>query len=309
MRYRIGIYDRDMTYCTHLMEYINMNKSYMLHSICFSDAEPLLESIHNNQIDLVLYGQNTPLMAIIRDSCRTMRLADSDEAMFVGEKYLYKYQRADVLAKQILDFLEVEIDRVLDGVVFYGVYSPVGRSGKTSLALGICCNNPGSLYVGVNSYIGSTDVSDYVFSQTERFFYQLLTHNEDIVATIQDVLENQGGTYVVFYGMRCFLDYRQLSASDIDWFRKLLEQNGLLTHVVFDIGAAVLSDFNILNAMDQIFVPCLSDAYANRQMKHFRMLLGDSPLDELRGKLDYIEVPARPYDSQEMREFVRRCVR
>lgn len=309
MRYRIGIYDEDVTYCTRLMEYINMNKEYMLHSVCFSDAETLLECVNKNQLDLVLYGKGESLMGIIREQCQTMRLADADEERFVGERYLYKYQRVDILVKQILSCLEVEIDKPISGVAFYGVYSPIGRCGKTSLALGICCNYPGSLYIGMNSYIGSTDVNDSVFEQTEHFFYQLLTHNESIVTTIQQAIDAQGGAYAVFYGMRCFVDYKQLTRADLVWLRDILSSGEIVTRLVFDVGTAVLTDLNVLSAMDRIFVPCICDAYANRRMQHFRVVLEGDAYVKLRDRLEYVEVPMEPYDSSGMREYVRRNVK
>lgn len=286
-----------------------MNKNYMLHSICFSEAEALLEAVNNGHLDLVLYGQDSELICSIRDKCRTLRLADIDEEAYVGEKYLYKYQRVDTLVHQLITCMEVELDKSVEGVMFYGVYSPVGRCGKTSFALGICNNYTGSLYVGMNSYIGSTEVDETVFAQAEYFFYQLLTHNNAILSTIQELLANQGGQYAIVYGMRCFADYKQITEEDIVWLRDLLEKNGLIARVVFDVGTSVLADVSILNLFDQIFVPCISDAYANRRMKHFRLLLDDDSYAQLRRKIEYIEIPTEPYDSSVMREFVRRNVK
>lgn len=308
MKYRIGIYDKDLAYCTRLMEYINMNKEYLLHSICFSDAEALLESVDKNRLDLVLYGQSDSLMGIIRERCKIMRLADVDEEQYVGERYLYKYQRADVLIRDIVDCLDIELDKTIESVVFYGVYSPVGRCGKTSFSLGICCNYTRSLYVGMNSFIGSTIVTDAVFEQSERFFYQLLTHNESIITTIEDILSNRGGEYGIVYGMRNFADYKQLTAADFTWLRRLLLKHNILTRVVFDVGIAILSDLNILNEFDQVFVPCISDEYAKRRMHHFQLLIGDC-CSELHEKIMYVEIPLESYDGLGMRDYVRRNVR
>lgn len=309
MRYRIGIYDKDVTYCLQLMEYINMNKDYMLHSICFSDAGALLECLNKDPVDLILYGQASEFMEHVRDKCKTLRLAETDEELYVGERYLYKYQRVDVLVQQILACLETELDKPVRRIIFYGIYSPIGRCGKTSFALGICYNFPGSLYVGMNSYIGSTDVSESFFAQTEQFFYQLLTHNESIVFTIQDIMEKQGEGCAVIYGMRCFTDYKQISVDDIVWLKEVLAFGKIVSRVVFDVGASVLADFNILDGFDHIFVPCLQDAYANRRLNHFKLLVDDCAYAKLRQRIEYVEVPAEPYDSPGMRDYVRRNVR
>lgn len=309
MRYRIGIFDKDVAYCTRLMEYINMNKEYMSHSIYFSDARMLLESVDKKQIDLVLYGQESDLISMLRDKCQVMRLSDVDEELYVGERYLYKYQRADALVRQVLLCLEIEVEKTVDGVLMYGVYSPIGRCGKTSFALGICRNYPGSLYIGMNSFIGSVDVAEHIFLQAERFFYQLLTRNEAIVHTIQEILQGQGGEYAVVYGMRCFADYKQLTAEDIVWLRKQLVKGDMVARVVFDIGTAVLADLNIMKELDRVYVPSISDAYANRRMHHFRTLLEADAYATLCTKLEYIEIPMESYDSIGMRDFVRRNVK
>lgn len=309
MRYRIGIYDKDVAYCTRLMEFINMNKDYMLHSICFSDAESLLECVNKDQLDLVLYGQGETLMGIIRERCQVMRLADVDEEHYVGERYLYKYQRVDVLIRLIISCLEIEIDKPIEHVAFYGVYSPIARCGKTSFALGICCNYTGSLYVGMNSYIGSTDVNDNLFLQAEHFFYQLLTHNESIVASIREAITSQGGAYAVYYGMRHFVDYRQLQKEDLVWLRDALTRSEAVSRVVFDVDEAALSDLDVLSELDLIYIPQVEDAYASRRMRHFRLLLEDSRYDQFREKIEYVNVPMEAYDSLGMRDYVRRNVR
>ncbi|MDO5126717.1 MAG: hypothetical protein Q4D54_03085 [Eubacteriales bacterium] len=304
MSAQIGIYDSDFDYANALMEYINVQGDGMMQSAAFSEMETLQRYVEQTNPELILSGDALPDSYQDENGVRVIRLSETDAPAYANEQYIYKYQRMDVLVRQLASMLQIKTSDDAEYPLFYGVYSPIGRCGKTTFAFSVCHNFEESLYIGMDSYIGSTNVSQDIFRQSELFYFHLLTHNEEIMETVRAVGSFAGTSFSIVYGLRNFTDYKQITSEDVAWFRQTLKAKSQIRRVVFDIGAGVLSDFGLLCEFDHLFVPCLSDAYSQRLLDHFHILVKEVPDKMPSAYISYIEVPMDSYDSPVLRDYV-----
>lgn len=306
MSARIGIFDSDFDYANALMEYINVQGDGTMQCAAFSEIETLQRYVEQTNPELILSGATLPDSYQDERGVRVIRLSETDAPAYVNEQYIYKYQRMDVLMRQLVSMLQIKVCDNTEYPLFYGVYSPIGRCGKTTFAFSVCHNYEESFYVGMDSYIGSTNVSKDIFCQSELFYYHLVTHNEEIMETVHAAGSFAGAGFSIVYGLRNFTDYKQITSEDVAWLRKTLKAKSQIKRVVFDIGAGVLSDFGVLCEFDHLFVPCLPDAYSQRLLDHFRILVKEASDKMPSTYISYIEVPMDGYDSLALRDYIHK---
>lgn len=305
MRYRIGLYDLEKNYSESLMKYINSNFCEKLNVILFQDIAIMTNYLGENTLDLLLLGDcenedffsQYPLIYLVSDKYNA------------GENRLFKYQNIRILTTEIIKILDYSYLTKKKKGMFVGVYSPLGRCGKTIFSKALCLANPSSLYVGLE------DASDYYLSGNqektelediyEKFIYFLVTENVllmDVLMRIQD-----GGNVHMIKAVGGIAETSQLTFQNISWFRKLLLKENSYQNVIFDLGNGAITDVNILKCFDQIYIPILEDQISIRKIESFKHRYSEV-LEELAGRIDYILVPQYEYDSEVMRDFVRECL-
>lgn len=305
MRYRIGLYDLEKNYSESLMKYINSNFYEKLNAISFQDITIMTNYLGENSLDLLLIGdcENTdffkqyPLIYLVSDKYS------------VGENRLFKYQNVRMLTTEIIRILDYSYMTKKKKGMFIGVYSPLGRCGKTNFSKALCLANHSSLYVGLE------DVSDFFLSDNqtkqelkeiyERFIYFLVTENVmlmDLLFRIQNSRDFQMIKAVGGIG-----ETSQLTFQNIKWFKQLLSKENSYQNVIFDLGNGAVTDVNILKCFDQIYIPVLGDQMSVSKLETFKQRYS-KVLEELAGRIDFIFVPQCEYDSEVMRDFVRECL-
>lgn len=299
MDYKIGICDMDSHYSLSLMDYINMHANIPLKCAAFSSCRALAEYLERDRLDMVLLDEHIEYETGLPQIKMTERRMDGNQ-----KNAIYKYQNIDDIVHALLIFLAEEKHDLLSELRIYGVYSPLGRCGKTRLALGICHCHPESLYIGLEDYpqLAETDRSE-IMAVSEQFLFLLLSQNESIVDLIRSY-PCTGKVFRVIYGSLCFSDGRQIERKHINWLCELLRKQALFKRVVFDIGTGTMSEPNLLDCFDCVFVPVLEDAVSKSKLQLFNELVSDGAYAVESGKLTELLVPDGTYDSPAIRACV-----
>lgn len=292
MDYKIGICDSDSHYSLSLMDYINMHANIPLKCAAFSSCRAIEEYMRRDSLDMVLVDEH------MEYDVKLPRMKMTECRAAVGEKnVIYKYQSIDDIVELLLDFLAERNHTAIQELRIYGVYSPLGRCGKTRLALGICCRHADSLYIGLEDYPQTgRDTEREIMEQSERFLYFLLSQNESILALLQaHPCVEQG--FRMIYGSLLFSDGRQIGKKHMDWLCDLLRKHSDFRRVVFDIGTGTLSEMSLLDCFDCVFVPVLEDAVSRDKLRLFKKLVSEGNGAVAPHKLTDIRVPDGTYDS------------
>lgn len=300
--YRIGICDSDTGYVVSFMEYINMNDEIPFKVSAFSGVEAITEYLEGNNLDLLLLEKK------IKDYEFKVKVVGLSEfkSDYDSEDLIYKYQSIYKIVEIISRILNEGNQTIKSASYVYGIYSPLGRSGKTELAKGICNYYRESFYIGLEEYSGcfnKTYESIRYREIYERFMYYLLSENILLADTIDELYEETGLKYFITLN---YMDLKEISHKHIEWLIKLLKDIGGYRRIVFDIGIGAMSDINILSEMDKVFVTVLKDKNSVNKLDMFKQIIADKKYTLLESKINYVEVPKTEYDSKLMGEFIIR---
>ncbi len=296
MEYKVGLCDPDYHYIVNLMEYVNSEKLGGLSLVAFSSGDAIEEYLKKGYLDGLIVGDI---------DCLDVNFPEKHSGVVIMQlasepgipSTVYKYQNARNIIHQVLDNLNVsDTPALVSGRMFCGIYSPVGRCGKTTLAKGLGLYYPGSLYVALEEF-GTRDTVG------EEILYHMIFQNIGIHKLMDNIIPNEYGLLEI-KGILSYMDIRQLSRKNMNWFKEQLMSGTSFERVIFDIGAAVLSDLDILDSMDRIYIPVIDDETANIKLQAFRELLRREQYSGISRKIQYVNVPMCHYSSEMMRNYI-----
>lgn len=178
------------------------------------------------------------------------------------------------------------------------VYSPLGRSGKTSFACAYAREHS-FFYIGMEEYGFNTND----FCNRGSLLYHMKGRNKDIISFLLTYAEDWEGVRV-FGSPTLFTDIRSIDAEDYRWFLEEIRRDKRMPSVMMDFGSGCLTDYEILDYFDQVYVPIVNGSTEERKMKQFKELLYEAN-GRMEGKLTEIMVPSLPWSSPEFLKQIR----
>lgn len=297
MKCRVGLYDRDKNYAMNLMDYFNRIKDLPFTISMFTGEGAIEESINKGKVDMFLLDECvSPMVTDIP----IMHICEDREKAYKDD-YIYKYQDAREIAEKIKKYAGKLVCVTTAQCVIYGVYSPIGRCGKTQLAKGICDYYGDSVYVGLEEFSPENQGNQEFISD---FVYYLSINASEIVSLVDRVVSSERGVKYI-YGRSTYLDLRQVSLDNIKWFTKTFHDSGY-KRIVFDVGQASLSDINILGAFDRIIVPVLEDEISVGKIETFKELIKNLEVNNIVSKIKYVKIPYDNWENSNIRECIEK---
>lgn len=281
MGFNLGVYDKDRAYVVGLVDYINKQKNVHIRAKAYTSWEHLNSSLIKEQIDVLLVDEKMDI-----DDVRVpMAYICDDKDMCKKECYIYKYQNLQCITKQIEEYVKGKIKKDYKACDVYAVFSPLGRSGKTRFAKGLTYHYGDGIYFGLEEY---PPMGMEVYKQ--EFSYYLSQMNSRLVEDITNMeVDQRGCRYVQL--VEYFKDAECIGKTQIEWLLNYLRDSLKFKIITFDIGGAVLSDLEILDLFDVIYVPVIEDAVSGLKLDRFLHLLREQGLEAVVGKMRYIRVP------------------
>ena len=145
MKKLIAVYDADTRYAERLSDYVNRKEKGVFTAQAFTSKEKLAEYAKKHEIDVLLSGERTDSGDISGiPSAQKIYMSEETEKQMDSGKEIYKFQSGDDIIREVMAVYS-EIPGIRPNTAgsvdqsrrIIGVYSPVGRCGKTCLALAI----------------------------------------------------------------------------------------------------------------------------------------------------------------------------
>jgi len=183
---------------------------------------------------------------------------------------IYQYQSAGALYKEMRKHIWKEVPKRITSnqeQQIVAVYSPLGRSGKTSFALAYAKEHS-FFYIGMEEYgIITND-----FCLEGGLLYHIKNRKKDLMDHLAAMTEDWEGIRVIGSPV-LFTDIRHLTGEDFAWFLDELRSREDMPSVIMDFGSNCLVHLEILDLFDQVYVPILSGVMEERKMHQFKSLL------------------------------------
>ncbi|TCT11654.1 cellulose biosynthesis protein BcsQ [Natranaerovirga pectinivora] len=267
--YNLVLGDKDTLFNTKLIKYINTQKEQPFNSRGFSDKSILSKHIIENNIDVLLL---TPEMYDSDISYENVKLviifSEGNKPNWVKElPVIYKYQGVNkILTKVMSLYSEVSEDTVINNnntTKIVGVYSPIGRSGKTTLSFGICgllsenkkvlCINLEELNSVINSNLKS---SEYTLSD---LLYYIRQKTPNVLLNIKNIVEKINGFDYIF-PVRCYVDLLDTKLEEWQLLIEILKKESDYDVVVINFGNSIYSyTLDLISLCDEKILISLPD--------------------------------------------------
>ena len=304
MRRVMAILDPDAEYGKRLAAFFNEQGSIGFRATSFSDLSSLQEFRRTAHVEILLITEELAAEAHGMTEGSKVILLSSDGFVSSGEKKpfgapaVFKFQPADRIAREIMkayaDDEGCGTERAKAGQCeILGVYSPVNRCGKTTLALtlGFARASRGkTLLLTLEEFAGifgsisreaESDLSDvvYCFLQGNYSWSRLKSHVYSF------------GPLDYIPPVRCMEDVSQISSEDMaHLIRRIAEESGYST-VIIDFGSFGRRALELLDICGRIFMPAAEDPASELKLASFYEYLEKAGKAELKDKIVRCRLP------------------
>ncbi len=258
----IGLAGAEPSFLHRLMDYVN-GRGEAEAFVCIEE-EGLKEEVLRKEPEVLFCmenfarGINLPMQRI--DFVPEQNRADG----------IYQYQSAGALYNEMRKFIWKEVPKRIGSnqeQQMIAVYSPLGRSGKTSFALAYAREHS-FFYIGLEEYgIITND-----FCAEGGLLYHIKNKKKDILSYLAGMMEDWEGVKVLG-SPTLFTDIRELTGEDFVWFLNELRSQENMPSIIMDFGSNCLVHLEILDLFDQVYVPILSGVTEERKLQQFKSLL------------------------------------
>lgn len=288
---QIAVCSREKGYAKRFAEFANSRKDSLFSVHGFTDCGELLAYTKEHPVDILLlseeYADRLSEQAV---SGKVILL--SEEEYREEERYpaIYKFQPCSQILRQALDVYAEDAPRALglalrtDGMKRIGVYSPVGRTGKTGFALALgkeLAKKRRTLYLNMEEYSGFAVLYPYGDGWTlSELMYFLKQGKKAFVCKLESVVQRMGDLDYI-PPLRSPVELRHISLEDWEGLLEALERESRYEVVILDLSGMVNGLFEILDRCDFIYMPAEEDETARAKMAQYEDTLSLLDLEHL----------------------------
>ncbi len=286
MRKKIwAICDPEELYAGKLMQVLKRRKSLPFEIQAYTDLDKLSESAGREQIEILLISEKMLEERVYHLPVGQIMILSEGARDPSDRQYqnIYKYQSVDTLLREVMKSYGPTNQPSMPGeaiakkpMEIYGIYSPVGRVGKTSLALTmgqILAKEHAVLYLNFECYSGfefflqknwESNFSDLIYFVKQRSdnLCERLCH---MTATLNDL------DYLA--PVLAPSDISTAGIQDWDFLLDELELHSPYEFLILDLGDGLEEPARILDRCDKIFMPVLDDGLSQGKIAQFETLL------------------------------------
>ena len=311
----MAVISAEHKYAERLCNYINHKDDRMITAVPFGSVSEYRDFEHKGLVRVVLCDDAlVNEYNICGQDTESRRKQKSRLLVLTGNMYLLKehnsydpetinkYQSADDILREVIRYC-TDIDLYADSGPngkknrIIGVYSPIGRSGKTIFAMTLCkklSKFSKTLYVNFDEFSGLRTMMDEQSQQSLSDAVYQMQKGKLTGQQISALVHNYKG-----------IDYippvrfaEDLPAADgegyADMIRRILAESRYET-VVADINTFAGMASDMLDMCDVIYMPVLDDAASRDKLREFDDYLEFSGRSQLAGRIIRIHVPEPAY--------------
>lgn len=280
-----AVCDTEMEYAYHFMEYLMQKKNIPFEIQAFTSPEVLADFARTHPVEILLISDKAMTEEIRQLPIRQIILLSEGVHDPRLDQYpaVYKYQSSDNVIREVMACYGVENEVVVgqNQVVkkemrVIGVYSPVGRTQKTSFALAlgqILGRDRAVLYLNLESYSGFEQLLETHFDRgLSDILYYARQQNSGIVYKIAGMVQTIQN--LDFLPPALFpMDIQTTKYEEWLWLFRQLEQNSSYEVLILDLGDAVCDLYQLLDYCTEIYVPIRQDVISMAKIAQFEQTL------------------------------------
>lgn len=270
----LAMYDQDQNYMRRLAHYVQNRKRLPFSVYAFTDLEELKCFARQKKIGMLLTAEQEKTKLITAGD--VICLSDSQDAE--GEKIIYKYQSGDAIVRELMRYYgdtdtgraDFSYGKQSDVLV---VFSPVGRCGKSLLALtlaSILGREKKVLYLCLeeSSWLNSVIENPSGGTLTEALYY----FKEDMLDSMKlraMIYQMDHMDYIA--PVRNPSDLAAVTSSELEHFLSALRRMGGYEIIVADLDGQFSRFSSLAPQSKWIFVPSAQEETDQEKLRQFEL--------------------------------------
>lgn len=300
MKKIFAVYDVDPFYADRFAEVMNQKENIPFTVMAFTSLERLRAYARENQIEILLISSQVGTEEIKDLGIKKVLFLTEGEGRETDDGYpsVYKYQSSAGILREVIACYSERTEESYYGTSgtaarIMGVYSPIGRCLKTSLALAmgqLMASEQRVLYVTLEDYSGlsfmtgedyKSDLSDVLYYFSQGNFNKLRLSS--IVHSI--------GNMDYIPPVRYPEDLSHISSNEMaDLIRKLADEGGYDV-LILDIGDYGHQAAPLLAVCQIVYMPVKEDGISTAKLEEFEQYLERTGNKELTEKIRRVKLP------------------
>lgn len=295
----LAVYDPDPSFGERLADYVNQKEMVPFTVMAFSSLDKLKRYGEEHSIEILLVDESARETVKDVKARQVMVLCDGE---LVEKKdactAIYKYQSGDCIMREVLASycsqpMEPALALLGTKAVVMGIYSPVNRCLKSSLALTIgqvLAKKEGVLYMNLEEYSGfsrlvcseyRSDLSDvlYLYRQGEYNWMRL-----------KSMVSNWGSMDYI-PPVRYAEDLSQVSPEDMARLIDRIARESGYDKIVVDVGQMGKGALPLLSVCDVVYMPVKEDCVSAAKVEEFEEYLEEADDGSVGAKIHKLRLP------------------
>ncbi|MEY8356536.1 hypothetical protein AALB39_24735 [Lachnospiraceae bacterium 54-53] len=296
----MAVYDVDPLYAERFAEFVNHRKQVPFSVVAFTALERLKAYASDHEIELLLINSSVSQEEMDKiGAARVVTLADG-EVVPLEEQYpsVYKYQSADSIMREVMacyctDQAEPGFSMVSGISRIIGVYSPINRCLKTSLALTmgqLLARDSKVLYMNLEdcSGFGHLTGEEYRGGLSDLLYY----YSQDGFSWIRL------GSVVYTWGDLDYVppvkypeDLCQVTAQMMADLLGRIARESAYEAIILDLGQFGKKAAEVLEICDVVYMPVKDDCVSAAKVEEFEEYLVSSGHEPLKERIQKLKLP------------------
>ncbi len=296
-----AICDLESVYAGKLTDYISDKQNIPFQILAFSGIESLESFVMEHEIELLLISSKMMCSKVRQMNIKRIIILSEGEVVREYQDYptVYKYQASDSLVAEVMEAYVSQAKEMAPMFMardakIIGVYSPIGRCGKTTFALTlgqILAQKQSVLYLNLEDCAGFSGIMDkkYKADITDVMYY-IRQNKGNVIFKMSSITQKLGN-----------LDYVPPAylASDLndvmpeEWMILLgtITSLGGYECVILDMGGTLEERLPLLSSCTEIFSPICEGISAHSKIEQYEKQLEELEYTEILDKTRYIQLP------------------
>lgn len=299
----LAICDQDKQYAIKLMRAFSEKRNFGFQVRVFSDAGELKQFLLQTQIEILLITGNYMSEEIGALNIGKIILLSDGEVFeeFSDYEKIYKYQSADHILKEVLCYY-AEYAKPMTGMYaqkkqfeIHGVYSPVGRCGKSALAealAGKLGKKKKTLLLDLQSFSADEEqLADEEMWDLADMIYFLRQGKKTFLYKLGSIVRSRD-TFDYILPMRAPADLKSVTLAEWEELLNKLDADSDYDEIVIDFGNDICGLFQLLCQCTRIYVPLYKDRESRQKMKNLKWLIEKDDFQIITENMQKLYLPA-----------------
>ncbi len=296
------IFDEEKQYANLLTYFFTSKKDIPFQTITFTEKSKLIQYLNTNRIDILLISASSLDEEIESNNIKEIILLSEGSLPLDYSKYpsIYKYKSAENIVREVLErFIEMESDKgaliVSKGEAkVIGVYSPIGRSGKTTFAIAlaqILAEGHKTLFISFEEFaIFQNEMETSSPGNLADLMYYYKQNPETASIKLQAIVQKVNSLdYVspIYYAR----DLRETKTEEWISLLNYISASSSYEYIVLDIGDMIGDLLSMLDYCNQVFMPTVDDKLSEMKINKIETVILQSDRENLIDKIVKTKAP------------------